>query len=67
MTFVPNPKARSEDDGILIATVYNGEVERSYLMILDAKTFQPINKAWLPYAIPMAFHGMYFPEAQLAY
>ena len=67
MTFVGNPEAKSEDDGILIATVYNGEAERSYLMILDAKTFTPINKARLPYAIPMALHGMYFPEAQLAY
>lgn len=65
MTFVPNPKGRSEDDGVLITIVFDGEKEKSYLLVLDAKTFQPINKAWLPHAIPMSFHGMYFPEAQL--
>jgi len=66
MFFVANPKGVSEDDGILITTVYDGEVEKSYLLILDAKSFTPINKAWLPHEIPMSFHGMYFPEAQLA-
>ena len=66
MTFIANPKARSEDDGILVATVFDGEHEKSYLLVLDAKTFKPINKAWLPHAIPMSFHGIYFPEAQLA-
>jgi len=65
MAFVPNPKGNSEDDGVLITNVFDGEKEKSYLLVLDAKTFKPINKAWLPYAIPMSFHGMYFPEAQL--
>ena len=66
MSFVPHPNGTSEDDGILIATVFDGEVEKSYLLVLDAKTFKPINKAWLPHAIPHSFHGIYFPEAQLA-
>jgi len=66
MAFVANPQGKSEDDGVLITNVFDGEVEKSYLLVLDAKTFTPINKAWLPHAIPMAFHGMYFPEAQLA-
>jgi len=65
MFFVPNPKRRSEDDGILITNVFDGEKEKTYLLIIDAKTFKPLNKAWLPHNIPMAFHGMYFPEAQL--
>jgi len=65
MSFVPNPKGKSEDDGVLITNVFDGEVQKSYLLVLDAKTFKPINKAWLPHAIPMSFHGMYFPEAQL--
>jgi len=64
MSFVANPNAKSEDDGILITNVFDGNVEKSYLLVLDAKTFKPINKAWLPHAIPMSFHGMYFPEAQ---
>lgn len=65
MFFVANPAKKSEDDGILLATVFDGEKEKSYLLVLDAKTFKPINKAYLPVNIPWAFHGMYYPEAQL--
>jgi len=65
MFFVANPERKSEDDGILIATIFDGEKEKSYLLILDAKSFEPINKAYLPHNIPMSFHGLYFPEAQL--
>jgi len=65
MFFIANPAKKSEDDGILIATIFDGEKEKSYLLVLDAKSFSPINKAYLPHNIPMSFHGMYFPEAQL--
>lgn len=64
MSFVPDPNGKSEDDGILITNIYDGELEKTYLMVFDAKTFTPINKAWLPHNIPYSFHGMYFPEAQ---
>ena len=66
MSFIPDPNGTAEDDGILLATVYDGEVEKSYLLVLDAKSFEPINKAWLPHPIPSSFHGIYFPEANLA-
>ena len=64
MSFVPNPEGKSEDDGVLVTNIFDGALEKSYLMVFDAKTFTPLNKAWLPYAIPYSFHGMYFPEAQ---
>ena len=32
-------------------------------MFIDAKTFTPINHAYLPHNIPWYAHGMYFPEA----
>merc|ERR1711936_234787 len=65
MFFVANPEQKSEDDGVLLATVFDGEKEKSYLLVLDAATFKPLNKAYLPHNIPFSFHGMYFPEAQL--
>ena len=34
-------------------------------MFLDAKTFTPINQAYLPHNIPWSAHGMFFPEANL--
>lgn len=64
MFFVPNPEGKSEDDGILITIVFDGPKEQSYLLIFDAKTFQEINRAYLPHNIPWSAHGMYFPEAK---
>ena len=53
----------SEDDGVLITIGFDGSKEQSYLLLLDAKSFTPINHAYLPHNIPWSAHGMYFPEA----
>ena len=63
MHFLPNPEKRSEDDGVLVTIVFDGTKEQSYLLLLDAKTLQPVNKAYLPHNIPWSAHGMHFPEA----
>jgi len=63
MHFLPNPEKRSEDDGVLVTIVFDGTKEQSYLLLLDAKNLQPINKAYLPHNIPWSAHGMHFPEA----
>jgi len=61
--FVPNPEAKSEDDGVLVTLAFDGEKEKSYLLILDAKTFMPLNSAFAPHRIPYSFHGNFFAEA----
>jgi len=63
MHFLPNPKKKSEDDGVLVTIVFDGTKEQSYLLLLDAKTFTLLNKAYLPHNIPWSAHGMHFPEA----
>ena len=62
MWFLPNPEGVEEDDGVLITLVFDGEREQSYVMILDAKTFEEIDIAYLPYNVPFSFHGNWFPE-----
>jgi len=62
MFFIPNPEGVEEDDGVLITLVFDGEREQSYVMILDAKTFEEIDIAYLPYNVPFSFHGNWFPE-----
>ena len=42
--------------------VFDGEKEQSYVLLLDAKTFEEINIAYLPYNVPFSFHGNWFPE-----
>merc|ERR1719323_1036931 len=63
MHFLPSPSGKAEDDGVLITIGFDGEREKSYLLLLDATTFRPMNKAYLPHHIPWSAHGMHFPEA----
>ena len=46
MFFIPNPEGVEEDDGVLITLVIDGEKEQSYVMLLDAETFE-INKYFI--------------------
>ena len=40
MFFIPNPEGVEEDDGTLITISFDGEREQSYVMLIDAKTFE---------------------------
>jgi len=63
MQFLPNPGGEREDDGVLLTIGMDGNREQSYLLLLDARTFTPINHAFLPHNIPWSAHGLHFPEA----
>ena len=64
MTFIAHPKSKSEDDGILLTFVFDGEMKRTYLLVLDANDFVELDRSYLPYNIPLSIHGMHFPEAK---
>merc|ERR1719334_1845556 len=48
MYLIANPDNKSEDDGVLITVVYDGPKEQSYLLVLDAVTFEELNRSYLP-------------------
>jgi len=62
MFFVPRPGAEAEDDGVLVTVVFDGELKKSYLLLLDGQTFEEINRSYLPKFVPFSFHGNWFPE-----
>ena len=64
MYFIANPQGSEEDDGILITFVFDGIKEKSYLLVLDAKNFEEIDRSYLPYNIPNSIHGIHFPDAK---
>jgi len=64
MFFLGNPGGTEEDDGVLVTIVFDGELKKSYLMILDARSFTILDKSYLPQNIPWSAHGMHFPEAK---
>ena len=58
--FVPSPKSQAEDDGIILALVLDEKVQRSFLLVLNAQTFQEMGRAEVPHHIPAGLHGLYY-------
>jgi carotenoid cleavage dioxygenase-like enzyme len=58
--FVPAPEPRAEDDGVILSVVLDSASERSFLLVLDARTFEELARAHAPLRIPFGFHGSYF-------
>ncbi|KAF2349598.1 Carotenoid oxygenase [Trinorchestia longiramus] len=61
--FIPHPEARDEDDGVLVCnTVSTRPDERDAMVILDAKTLQPIAKAEIEEQLGGSLHGTFLPN-----
>ena len=58
--FVDRPGATAEDDGVILSVVLDSATERSFLLVLDAATFEEVARADAPHHIPFGFHGQYF-------
>ncbi len=57
--FVAKPAGKSEDDGLVLSVVLDGNAGKSFLLALDGITFEEVGRALLPHAIPLEFHGLY--------
>ncbi|MEA5577053.1 carotenoid oxygenase family protein [Anabaena sp. UHCC 0451] len=62
--FIPRPNSQQEDDGWVIALVYDAEYHRSDVVILNAQDFQKgtVAKLHLKHHIPYGLHGSFTPE-----
>jgi carotenoid cleavage dioxygenase-like enzyme len=61
--FVPSPGGSAEDDGVILSAVLDAESRRSFLLVLDAASFEELGRTEVPHAIPFGFHGQYFGAA----
>ncbi len=59
--FVPFPEGSAEDDGWLVGTFLAHRRGISGVTVFDARGISdgPIATAWLPYPIPLGFHGQF--------
>jgi beta,beta-carotene 9',10'-dioxygenase len=57
--FVASPAASREDEGVILAAVFDGNSGTSFLLALDAETFEELGRAIVPHHIPLGFHGQY--------
>ncbi len=62
--FVKNPDGTAEDDGWVLAYVYQPETDTSEVVILDAQNFDqgPVARVHLPVRVPAGFHGNWVPD-----
>lgn len=63
--FVPREGATDEDDGWLLAYVYDATTDRSEVAVLDARdlTAAPVATVELPVRVPYGFHGNWVPTS----
>ncbi len=62
--FVNSPKNESEDDGVILSVVLDTKNKKSFLLIIDAKEFKEVARAYLPHHIPFGYHGQFYPERE---
>jgi carotenoid cleavage dioxygenase len=62
--FVPRSGATAEDDGYVLAYVYDAERNTSDVVILSAQDFAgpPLAVVELPVRVPFGFHGSWVPD-----
>ncbi len=61
--FMPDPDKGEEDEdaGILLVVVLDGYQEKSYLLVLDAKTMREMGRADVGQSVAFGFHGIHVP------
>ena len=59
--FVPRPGRGGVDAGWLVGTLLDADRQRSGIAVFDARHVDagPLAQAWLPYTVPLGFHGRF--------
>ena len=58
--FVREPGTEAEDAGVVLSVVLDARAGHSFLLVLDAGSFEEIARAEAPHHIPFGFHGQFF-------
>ena len=58
--FVPAPKAKKEDEGVILSVIFDMKRQKSFLLVIDAKSFREIGRAEVSHEIPPGLHGRFF-------
>jgi carotenoid cleavage dioxygenase-like enzyme len=61
--FVREPGSRDEDAGVVLSVVLDAPAGRSFLLVLDARSFEELARAEAPHHIPFGFHGQFLRGA----
>jgi carotenoid cleavage dioxygenase-like enzyme len=61
--FVPRPGGAAEDDGWVLALVYDPTADASNMTVLDGRDLsaEPLARAWFDHYVPGTYHGAFAP------
>ena len=62
--FVPAPERKSEDDGVILSVVLDAKHGTSFLLVLNATSFEEIARAEIPQPVLIGYHGIYLDERE---
>lgn len=64
--FAPRNGTGEEDDGYMVALLFNEKTQESTFAVYDAKTFSstPVVEYSVPRRVPLGFHAIWLSEAQ---
>jgi beta,beta-carotene 9',10'-dioxygenase len=62
--FVAAPGGGAEDEGVVLSVVLDAARETSYLLLLDAASFEELARVEAPHRIPFGFHGQFFADGE---
>lgn len=57
---VVRPDATAEDEGVILSVLLDLNEQKSFLLVLDARTFKELARARVPQHIPFGFHGQFY-------
>lgn len=58
--FVPDPDGTDEDDGVVVSVVLEPDEGASFLLVLDAATFEETARGRVERHVPHGFHGSFY-------
>ena len=58
--FVAKNDRGVEDDGVIMSLVLDTKAKNSFLLLLDATTFEELARLRLPHVVTLGFHGQFF-------
>jgi carotenoid cleavage dioxygenase-like enzyme len=61
--FVGRPGREREDDGVILSVVFDSAAGSSFLLVLEAGSFEEQGRARAPHHIPFGFHGQFMKGA----
>uniref|UniRef100_UPI0037E9981F beta,beta-carotene 15,15'-dioxygenase n=1 Tax=Semicossyphus pulcher TaxID=241346 RepID=UPI0037E9981F len=61
--FIPRPNGESEDDGVVLAAVINGNPgQSSFIVLLDGRTLKEVARAYVNSELHKDMHGFFIPQ-----